>query len=112
MAMGCRIIASDTEPVRELLQHGRNGWLCDFFDPKAFAEKALQVLADPEAHRPQGEATRQTILDHYSLHRLLPLHLRLMEELAEGQKVPEVQKEILRVGQAARASKAVKLEAL
>ena len=48
MASGCLIIGSDTAPVREVIEDGRNGLLVDFFDGERIAEKALQALAEPE----------------------------------------------------------------
>lgn len=48
MASGCLIIGSDTAPVREVIEDGRNGLLVDFFDGERVAEKALQALAEPE----------------------------------------------------------------
>ncbi|CAN7246237.1 glycosyltransferase family 4 protein [Aquipseudomonas alcaligenes] len=51
MASGCLIIGSDTAPVREVIEDGRNGLLVDFFDGERIAEKALQALAEPERFR-------------------------------------------------------------
>ncbi|WP_236234906.1 glycosyltransferase family 4 protein [Pseudomonas tohonis] len=48
MASGCLVIGSDTAPVREVIEDGRNGLLVDFFDTERIAEKALQALAEPE----------------------------------------------------------------
>jgi glycosyltransferase involved in cell wall biosynthesis len=50
MACGCLLVASDTAPVREVVRHGENGWLVDFFDSKALVERMLHALsAPPEA---------------------------------------------------------------
>ena len=43
-AMGCAVIGSDTEPVREFLTHGENGLLTSFFDPHGLADKILELL--------------------------------------------------------------------
>jgi glycosyltransferase involved in cell wall biosynthesis len=47
MACGCLLVASDTAPVREVVRHGENGWLVDFFDGKALVERVLLALSDP-----------------------------------------------------------------
>ncbi|EQM69366.1 glycosyltransferase family 4 protein [Pseudomonas tohonis] len=63
MASGCLIIGSDTAPVREVIEDGRNGLLVDFFDGERIAEKALQALAEPErfqALRRQAVVTAQS----------------------------------------------------
>jgi len=44
MATGCRILASDTAPVREVVRDGDNGELVDFFDPAALSQKILAAL--------------------------------------------------------------------
>lgn len=62
MATGCRIIASDTAPVREVIRDGKNGELVDFFDPDALSHKILAALNDPgrgQALRAAARATAQ-----------------------------------------------------
>jgi glycosyltransferase involved in cell wall biosynthesis len=49
MACGAPIIASDTAPVREVIAHGRNGRLVDFFDAGAIAQATLEALESPDA---------------------------------------------------------------
>lgn len=67
MAAGCQIVASDTEPVRELIRDGENGRLVPFFDQSALEAALIRALAgDPDAPRMRAQA-RQTILDGYDL---------------------------------------------
>jgi len=54
MACGCTIMASNTEPVREVVTDGHNGLLADFFDVDGLTDRALAVLRDPAAHRTLG----------------------------------------------------------
>jgi len=44
MAMGCAVVGSDTQPVREFISDGRTGVLSSFFDPKALSDKVLEVV--------------------------------------------------------------------
>lgn len=44
MACGAPIVASDTAPVREVIRHGENGRLVDFFDVNALAETAVSTM--------------------------------------------------------------------
>ncbi len=48
-AMSCRcpLVASDTQPVREVIIDGQNGLVHDFFDADAIAEAVLGLLHDP-----------------------------------------------------------------
>ena len=59
MAVGCAVVASDTQPVREFVTHEQNGLLTSFFDPKGLAESVLRVIEDaPLARRLRQEARR------------------------------------------------------
>jgi len=70
MSAGCQVIASDTEPVRELIADGVNGRLVPFFDLPAWEAALIRALGpDPEAAR-LGAAARQTIVDGYDLRRI------------------------------------------
>jgi len=51
LACGAPVIASDTAPVREVIEHGANGRLVDFFDVERLADEVLQALERPEAGR-------------------------------------------------------------
>ena len=44
LSIGCAVVGSDTQPVREFVTHGKNGLLTSFFDPKALAETVLEVM--------------------------------------------------------------------
>ena len=52
MAAGALIVASDTEPVREVIRDGMNGRLVDFFDTARIADTVLGALHDPASQRP------------------------------------------------------------
>lgn len=84
LACGCTVLASDTAPVREMIEHQRNGLLAGFFDVDGLTQLALQVLDDPEAYRPLGEAGIEMIRDRYSLAKKLPEMLALYERAVSG----------------------------
>lgn len=67
MALGCVVIGSDTAPVREVIQHGRNGLLVDFFSPQAIADTTAAVLAEPRDFAGLGHAARDTVVAGYDL---------------------------------------------
>ena len=67
MSIGCLVVASDTAPVREVIEQGRNGLLTDFFDPTALARTVAHALGQREAMKPLRAAARQTIVDRYDL---------------------------------------------
>lgn len=58
MACGAPIVASDTAPVREILQDGRNARMVDFFAVAALADAVLETLARPAGIEAQIAAAR------------------------------------------------------
>lgn len=69
MSAGCVVIASDTAPVREVL-NDENGLLVPFFDVEQLAKQVIEVLAYPRRFRSIRVKARKTILDRYDLARI------------------------------------------
>lgn len=85
MAAECLVIGSRTQPVEEVIEHGRNGLLVDFFSPEAIAAAVVEALANPKAYREMRRAARRTVVERYDLASIcLPAHLRLIGDVAEG----------------------------
>jgi glycosyltransferase involved in cell wall biosynthesis len=82
LSCGATVLASDTEPVREVIRHGVNGLLTDFFDAERMAEQAGRVLDDPAAYRPLGKSGAELIRERYSLEVCLPQLAALYEQAA------------------------------
>jgi glycosyltransferase involved in cell wall biosynthesis len=80
LACGATVLASDTASVREMIRHGKNGLLVDFFDVEGFARLASEVLDHPRDFQPLGQAGVEMIRDGYSLEVCLPQMLRLYED--------------------------------
>ena len=81
MAAGCLMIGSDTAPVREVLRHGENGYLTDFFSPAKLVDTVAMALDNPDRARIRG-AARGTILGRYDLQTCLPQQLDLIEQMS------------------------------
>jgi glycosyltransferase involved in cell wall biosynthesis len=58
MASACLLIASDTAPVRELIEHQRNGLLVDFFSEEQLVQAVSSALNQPA----QFQTLRQTAM--------------------------------------------------
>ncbi|MFM9111605.1 MAG: glycosyltransferase [Prochlorococcaceae cyanobacterium] len=85
MACGAVVVGSRTPPVQEVLDHGVNGLLVDFFDHEALARQVAEVLAEPARFQPLAEAARRTVVDRYDLRsRSLPALLALVDQLLAG----------------------------
>lgn len=65
LASGCAVVASDTAPVREVIRHGHNGLLVDFFSPSHISQTVLQVLAATDQMRPMRQAAMVSVRDTY-----------------------------------------------
>lgn len=81
MAAGCLIVASDTAPVREVLQHGRNGYFTDFFDPDKVVDSVVMALKDKNSAQLR-QAARATVIGKYDLASCLPRQLAMIEAVA------------------------------
>ena len=95
MAVGCPVVASDTAPVREVMEDGRNGVLVDFFDHRALAERVNEVLDYPAAFAERRALAQCTIEERYALAKLLPRQLQFLADIVEygrpGDSMPVVQ---------------------
>jgi glycosyltransferase involved in cell wall biosynthesis len=82
MAAGCLIVSSRTPPVEEVIQHGGNGLLVDFFSPEQVADRVIAALEDNKSFESLRRNARQSIVDRFDLRSIcLPAHLRLLNML-------------------------------
>ncbi len=81
MSCGCVVVGSDTEPVREIIEDGRNGFLADFFSPRDIAKKVLGVLSYPSFTKEIKSKARETVLKRFALHHTIPKHMDLLSSL-------------------------------
>ncbi|MBI5900158.1 MAG: glycosyltransferase [Rhodocyclales bacterium] len=82
MSSGCMLVASRTAPVEEVISHGDNGWLVDFFNPESLAATLADALAQRESLRPLRQAARQTVIDRFDLRGVcLPRQIALLNAL-------------------------------
>jgi glycosyltransferase involved in cell wall biosynthesis len=82
LACGATVLASDTEPVREVIEHGKNGLLAGFFDVDGLSETAHQVLDSPAEFLVLGDAAVTTVCQRYSYDVCLPRLATFFEEAA------------------------------
>jgi len=82
LSAGCLIVGSNTGPVREAIEDGMNGWLVDFFDPSALADRVVEALTRPDAGHTLRARARATALERFDLRSVcLPKHIGLWEQL-------------------------------
>jgi glycosyltransferase involved in cell wall biosynthesis len=81
MAIGCPIIGSDTEPVRELITSGETGLLVPFLEPQAIASAVLGLLEDKAMARKLGANARAYAEKHLAMADYLASYTSLIERL-------------------------------
>lgn len=81
LACGATVLVSDTAPVREVVEHGKNGLLVDFFDVDKLTDAADKVLRSPEDFEHLGKAGTETVRSRYSLEVCLPAMLSLFQQV-------------------------------
>jgi len=84
LSSGCVVAASNTPPVREVIEHEKTGLLADFYDIDGHTENALSALRDPEGHRHIREAGRKLICDNYTTEQSIAKMLAMYERVIEN----------------------------
>lgn len=83
MAIGAPIVASDTEPVKEVITHGQTGRLFPFFEQDRMLQEIMTVLEDAEMRLRMGQAARALAVERFDLKTVcLPQQLVWIERLA------------------------------
>jgi len=78
MSCGCLLVASNTPPVAEMMTHGQNALLFDFFDQEALAARVTEALTRPQDHANLRQAARQTVVQGYDLERGIIQYMALL----------------------------------
>jgi glycosyltransferase involved in cell wall biosynthesis len=86
MSSGCALVGSATAPVQEVIEHGKNGLLADFYDADGLADQALTILRDPAGTQPLRDAARETILERYALGLCLDQLVKFFEHQVANYK--------------------------
>jgi glycosyltransferase involved in cell wall biosynthesis len=82
MSAGCAVVASDTGPVKEMIQHDQTGRLVDFFDVAGLSDAIADLLDSPAERARLGAAAREHIVANYDLGQVcLPRQLAWVESL-------------------------------
>lgn len=79
MAAGALIVGSNTAPVQEVIEHGVNGYLVDFFSPQALADAVCRACLDSEDLTFIRRAAMETVVQRFNLrHGCLNRQLELL----------------------------------
>jgi glycosyltransferase involved in cell wall biosynthesis len=67
MASGCLVIGSKTAPVQEVIEHGVNGLLVDFFNAAEIADAVVGALGDLKGTSDLRVRAQADVRQKYSL---------------------------------------------
>jgi glycosyltransferase involved in cell wall biosynthesis len=86
MSVGCAIVASNTQPLHEVVQHDQTGRLVDFFDAPRLAHEVCTLLDDAEARDRLGQNARAFAQANYDLQGVcLPRQIAWVQNLLKGE---------------------------
>jgi glycosyltransferase involved in cell wall biosynthesis len=79
MACECVVIGSKTPPVEEVIDHGKNGLLVDFFDTQALCGAIEMVCEDRQIFGVLQQKAKSTVLRQYDLKKIcLPRQIKVI----------------------------------
>lgn len=78
MACGCLLVASNTPPVTEVMRHGENALLFDFFDQEALATRLTDALSRPADYAPLRLAAREAVVQGYGVEQGTAAYMALL----------------------------------
>lgn len=81
-ASGCAIVATDIPGCREIVHHGKTGWLVPTRDVEALANALRQAIEDPGLRRQYSSSMQALIAADFSLDRVIAQTLAIYRELA------------------------------
>ncbi|MCE7995416.1 MAG: glycosyltransferase family 4 protein [Roseivirga sp.] len=81
-AQAIPVIASDIPAIRETVEHGVNGLLCDPHDPASFIEAMKYYIKQPAAAQRMGMAGRERVIHRYSWDNIVNQTLSVYHKLA------------------------------
>ncbi len=84
MSVGCAIVASDTQPLHEAIQHDQTGRLVNFFDVSKLTNEVCALLDDPKSRARLGKNAREFAQANYDLKTVcLPQQVQWVKGLGE-----------------------------
>lgn len=82
-AMACEVpvITTDVGGIPEAVLDGETGYLVEVGDVDTMAERATELLTDPDLHRKMATRGRAWAVEHFSTDKIIPRYLALYERV-------------------------------
>jgi glycosyltransferase involved in cell wall biosynthesis len=84
MALGKPVVVTDVGGNREVVEHGKTGFLVPARNPEAFADSVLTCLCQPDWARDIGQCARKMVNTRFSLTRMVNEYEQLYEQAMQS----------------------------
>lgn len=84
MASALPVIAFDAGGMRELIEPHHTGWLVALDQPHEFAQTMIAALLDRAGRQRIGQASRQTVVEHYSFERWVERYSAVYHQMVDS----------------------------
>jgi glycosyltransferase involved in cell wall biosynthesis len=81
MACGLPVIATAVGGLKDILEHGKNGWVVRAGDEDGLHQALHRMLSDPVLAESLGQAARQTVQERYSAQQVTQAYVDLFKKL-------------------------------
>lgn len=80
MALGKPVVVTDAGGNREVVEHGKTGFIVPVRNPQALADAVLTCLGRPDWSREMGQHAREEVFRRFSLERMVQDYQNLYEQ--------------------------------
>ena len=77
------VIVADVSPLNEIVEHGRDGFVADPYNPKEWAKYIKMLLEDRDLARKIGENGYRKLIDQYTVEKIVSKFEQLYKEVAK-----------------------------
>jgi len=81
MACGKPVVTTNCSSLPELIENGKNGYLCEMNDINDFVEKIKILWENRELREKMGKANRKKVLEKFSVDRMSSEYVKIYEGL-------------------------------
>ena len=80
LASGLPVLGTKVSGIREIIQHGENGWLCET-SVESIRNAIIRLMGDEELRRRLGLHGRECVLEKFSLDQAVESERKLYKEV-------------------------------
>jgi N-acetyl-alpha-D-glucosaminyl L-malate synthase BshA len=84
MSCGLPVVATEVGGIPEIVDDGVNGFLVPLKHPEAIAERILELNADPGLRKRLGDAARATVMERYTVDKIVGQYTEVYEEITSA----------------------------